>query len=140
MIEDNLAQLVAAGIRVELNETHETLAPALQSRMQLNILNMEGIRGGVETAKKPSVPAGETIKSVQKQIEATAGPKTIPIKRGRPTGKTDTKPRKERTDKGKKRSGSADAKPVAKGKGKGAGDDEFMAGIEEEAAKSDEEA
>jgi hypothetical protein len=31
-------------------------------------------------------------------------------------------------------------KPVAKGKGKGAGDDEFMAGIEEEAAKSDEEA
>jgi hypothetical protein len=77
MIENNLEQLVNAGMSVELNDAHETLVPALQSRMQLNILNMEGIKGGVKTAKKPGVPAGETIKSVQKQIEATAGPKTI---------------------------------------------------------------
>jgi hypothetical protein len=137
--ENNIDNIVADGMKQVLNSAGQTLIPALQSRLEHKLLHLEGIKGGNITKQKPTVPRGETTESMAAKIDAAdpSSPEIVPPKKGkgRPKGSKDDKPRKERADKGKKRSGSADAKP---GK-KGADDDEFMAGIDEEAAKSDEE-
>jgi hypothetical protein len=132
IIQDNREALVNTGFREPINADNETLAPALQSRMQHNILRMGGVKGGDATGKPPQPPAGETRDSAQAKIEA-ADP-------GRKASPEPSKPRKTRTDKGgthQKRSDSADAKPAKKKKA--GGDDEFTAGARKAAADSDHE-
>jgi hypothetical protein len=125
----NQDAIIEAGFSAVINTDNETLAPALQSRMQHNLLRLSGVKGGDVTGRPPAPPPGETHESAQAKIDAaesgrTASPDPPKRGRGRPKG-SGKKPKDEKsTKKGKKADG---------------GDDEFAAGVDGEAAKSDGE-
>jgi hypothetical protein len=66
----NQDEIIEAGFRVPINADDETLAPALQNRMQHNLLRMGGVKGGDVTGKPPAPPPGETHESAQAKIDA----------------------------------------------------------------------
>jgi hypothetical protein len=132
LTKTNRPAITKAGFEAIINSDNETLAPALQSRMQHNLLRLSGVKGGDVTGRPPAPPPGETRESAQVKIDA-ADPRTAspePPKRGpgRPPG-SGNKPKEVKP-----------AKKTQKGKkGKKVDDDDFAAGVEGEAAKSEDE-